>query len=48
MSSSFCGRGLIKRHYDGQQESNQAELIDITEALRAAQEEAVLKDQHWK
>jgi hypothetical protein len=35
-------------HLVAHQESNQAELIDITEALRAAQEEAVFKDQHWK
>lgn len=38
----------MKQRQDGQQESNQAELIEITEELRAAQEEAVRKDRHWK
>ena len=38
----------MKQHQDGQQESNQAELIEITEALRVAQEEAVRKDRQWR
>ncbi len=38
----------MKKRQDGQQESNQAELIEITKKLRAAQEEAVRKDRHWK
>ena len=38
----------MKHCHDGQQESNQAELIEITEELQDAQEEAVRKDRHWK
>jgi hypothetical protein len=38
----------MKQRQGGQKESNQAELIEITEELRAAQEEAVRKDRHWK
>ncbi len=38
----------MKQQQDGQQESNQAELIEITEALRVAQEKAVHEDRQWK
>ena len=38
----------MKQQQDGQQESNQAELIEITEALRVAQEKAVREDRQWK
>ena len=38
----------MKQQQDGQQESNQAELIEITEALRVAQEKAVRGDRQWK